>query len=130
MSKKKKVFISVPMGDRSIDDIKYSLEKMHKLAEIIFDQPLEPYDGLIENDMITIVAKNQAVYNLQNALSNMVDVDYYIGIHDAPINSGCYIENMVIRKSLGEDKCTYIDTYDILTPKERKEYCLEDDEDA
>ena len=37
----KKLFISVPMKGRTEENIRKSLEKMHKLAEIVFDEKLE-----------------------------------------------------------------------------------------
>ena len=36
----KKLFISCPMKGRTNENIEISIEKMHKMAEIIFDQPL------------------------------------------------------------------------------------------
>ncbi len=37
----KKLFISCPMKGRKEEDIKESIEKMHKIAEIIFNEELE-----------------------------------------------------------------------------------------
>ena len=37
----KKLFISCPMKGRTEENIRKSMEKMHKIAEIIFDQELE-----------------------------------------------------------------------------------------
>ena len=35
---KKKLFVSIPMKDRTPEDIKNSMEKMHKLAELILNE--------------------------------------------------------------------------------------------
>ena len=44
----KKLFISCPMKGRTNENIEISIEKMHKMAEIIFDQPLEVIDSFLK----------------------------------------------------------------------------------
>ena len=46
----KKLFISCPMKGRTEENIRKSMEKMHKIAEIIFDQELEVIPTYIEDN--------------------------------------------------------------------------------
>lgn len=50
MNTKKKLFISCPMKGRTEEDIRHDMNRMHKMAEIVFDQELEVIPSYIEND--------------------------------------------------------------------------------
>ena len=92
----KKLFISCPMNGLTDEMIKANREKMHKIAEIVFDQKLEvipcyrPVE-IAEGD-------NQAFIRcLGRSIQMMSEADYYIGVNafydcDYP---GCDIENNV-----------------------------------
>ena len=90
----KKLFVSVPMGGRAEKDILYSMNKMHKLAEIVFNQELEMIESYVPEykDM-------PSLYGLGNSIVKMADADYYIGISDLPycarLYKGCKIENII-----------------------------------
>ena len=90
----KKLFVSVPMGGRTEKDILYSMNKMHKLAEIVFNQKLEMIESYVPEyiDM-------PSLYGLGNSIVKMADADYYIGISDlhycSRIYKGCNVENII-----------------------------------
>ena len=46
----KKLYISCPMRGRTEENIKKSFEKMHKIAEAVFNEKLEVIDPFIKND--------------------------------------------------------------------------------
>ena len=46
----KKLFISCPINGRTEENIKKSMEKMHKIAEIVLDQKLEVIDSYVEEN--------------------------------------------------------------------------------
>lgn len=62
----KKLFISCPMKGRTEESIKRSMEKMHKLAEIIFDQELEVIPTYIEDNPPENT--NQAIWYLGKSI--------------------------------------------------------------
>lgn len=39
----KKLFVSCPMRDRTEENIRKSIEKMHRIAEAVFDEELEQF---------------------------------------------------------------------------------------
>lgn len=92
---KKKLFISCPMKGRTEENIKKSMEKMHKIAEIIFDQELDVIPSYIEDNPPK--DSNAAVYFLGRSLQLLSQADYYIGV-DTFNFTGCEIENQVARR--------------------------------
>ena len=93
----KKLFISVPMRGRSEVNIKKSIEKMHKIAEVLFECELEVIQSYKANE--DVEAKHPAVYCLGEAIKKMSQADCYIGV-EVPeffLYSGCAIENHVAK---------------------------------
>ncbi len=90
----KKLFVSVPMKGRKQEDILYSINKMHKIAEIVFNQELELIDSYVAE-----YSEAKPIYALGQSISKMADADYYIGISDlhycSRIYKGCNIENII-----------------------------------
>ena len=76
---KKKLFISCPMTGRTEDNIKKSMDKMHKIAEIVFDQELEVIDSYIPGEAPEGV--NRGVWYLGRSIEMMAEADYFIGVH-------------------------------------------------
>lgn len=76
----KKLFISCPMKGRTEENIRKSMEKMHKIAEIVFDQELEVIPTYIEHKLVG--ATNDAVYYLGESIKKMAMADYFIGIKE------------------------------------------------
>lgn len=92
----KKLFISCPMKGRTEENIRKSMEKMHKIAEIVFDQELEVIPSYIE-DKPPENAK-QAVWYLGESIKKMAEADYFIGVGYEDFFKGCCIETTVARE--------------------------------
>lgn len=91
--KMKKLFISCPMRGRKDEDIKKSFERMHRIAEAIFDEKLEVIDTFIQND--PPATKSIAVWYLGESIKKMANADYFIGIRNCWAYSGCSVERAV-----------------------------------
>ena len=91
----KKLFISIPMKGRTEENIKKSMEKMHKMAEIIFDQELEVIPTYIEDNPPE--NNNQSVWYLGKSIQLLAEADFFIGIDYSNYFKGCEIENSVAR---------------------------------
>ena len=90
----KKLFISCPMKGRTEENIKKSMEQMHKIAEITFGEKLEVinsyYDGEAPN------RTNLAVWYLGRSIMLMSEADYFVGIgYGSDFYHGCEIESRV-----------------------------------
>ena len=86
----KKLFISCPMRGRTEENIKDSMARMHKIAELIFNQELEPIDTYIPDEAPEGV--NRRVWYLGESIKRMAAADYFIGIDYSAGFSGCDIE--------------------------------------
>lgn len=89
----KKLFISCPMRGRKEEDIKKSFERMHKIAEAVFNEKLEVIDTFIQND--PPATKSIAVWRLGESIKKMANADYFIGIKYCSAYSGCITEKCV-----------------------------------
>jgi hypothetical protein len=86
----KRLFVSVPMKGRTEEEIKASIQKMKKIAEIYEGEELELIDSYIEDNP----PKNskEAVWYLGESLKKLAQADVFIGIDEAYDWNGCYIE--------------------------------------
>lgn len=89
----KKLFISVPMKGRTEKEIRASIEKMKKIAEVYEGEELELIDSYIEDNPPK--DNNQAIWFLGEALKKLATADVFIGITNDWDWSGCYIEREV-----------------------------------
>lgn len=89
----KKLFVSVPMKGRTEEEIKASIQKMKKIAEIYEGEELELIDSYIEDNPPK--DSKEAVWYLGESLKKLAQADVFIGINDAWDWNGCYIENDV-----------------------------------
>ena len=109
----KKLFVSVPMRDRTEEQIRYSIDKMNKIANVIFDENLEvinSYDPKLRDE--------PPIDALGKSISAMADADYFIGIGYSVTYRGCSIETDVAH---GYGITNYmVDSHWVLTPEERK----------
>lgn len=87
---KKKLYISCPMAGRSEEAIRHDMDRMHKMAEIVFDQELEVIHSVIENDPPKGV--NWPIWYLGESIKKMAEADYFIGVVDAYGARGCRVE--------------------------------------
>lgn len=86
----KKLFVSVPMKGRTEEEIKASIQKMKKIAEIYEGEELELIDSYIEDDPPKDSKK--AVWYLGESLKKLAQADVFIGIDEVHDWNGCYIE--------------------------------------
>lgn len=89
----KKLFISCPMKGRTEENIRRSMERMHKIAEIVFDQELEVIPTYIEDNPPENA--KQAIWYLSKSIEMMAEADYFIGINCSSCFNGCNIERNV-----------------------------------
>ena len=116
MVKMKKLFVSVPMKCRTEDEIKESIQKMKKIAEIYEGEELELIDSYIDDNPPK--DNNQAIWFLGKSLEKLATADVFIGISDAWDWNGCYVEQEVAHrygiKSYSVNPRFIIDNYDAL----------------
>ncbi len=86
----KKLFVSVPMKYRTEEEIKASIQKMKKIAEIYEGEELELIDSYIEDNPPQ--NNNQAIWYLGESLKKLSEADVFIGIRESYDWNGCCIE--------------------------------------
>lgn len=86
----KKLFVSVPMKGRTEEEIKASIQKMKKIAEIYEGEELELIDSYIEDNPPK--DSKEAVWYLGESLKKLAQADVFVGIDEAYDWNGCYIE--------------------------------------
>ena len=89
----KKLFVSVPMRGRTEDEIKTSIKKMKRIAEIYEGEELELIDSYIEDNPPQNT--KEAVWYLGESLKKLAQADVFMGISDAWDWNGCQIESDV-----------------------------------
>ena len=92
----KKLFVSVPMRGRTEEEIKASIQKMKKIAEIYEGEELELIDSYIEDNP----PKNskEAVWYLGESIKKLAQADVFIGICESYDWRGCQIERETAEK--------------------------------
>lgn len=89
----KKLFVSVPMKGRTEEEIKASIQKMKKIAEIYEGEELELIESYIQDNPPKDI--NEDIWYLGESLKKMAQADVFIGIYK-PWNWGdCEIEEKV-----------------------------------
>lgn len=86
----KKLFVSVPMKGRTEEEIKASIQKMKKIAEIYEGEELELIDSYIEDNPPKDI--KEAVWYLGESLKKLAQADVFMGICESYDWSGCQIE--------------------------------------
>lgn len=106
----KKLFISCPMKGRTEENIRNSMERMHKIAEIVFDQELEVISTYIEDNP----PKNSkhAVWFLGKSIQLLSEADYFIGIEWCDFYKACEVERIVAKRY--EIESTYVDIHQLM----------------
>lgn len=92
---KKKLYISCPMKGRTEEAIRHDMDRMHKMAEIVFDKELEVIPTYIENDPPKGV--NWPIWYLGESIKKMAEADYFIGVVGLTQNRGCEVEARIAR---------------------------------
>lgn len=88
----KKLFISCPMAGRTEENIRKSIDRMHKIAEAVFDEELEVIESYIPDRAPD--TKHDRIWYLGESIKMMADADYFIGIVGYQFN-GCSFERSV-----------------------------------
>lgn len=117
----KKLFISCPMKGRTEENIRKSMEKMHRIAEIVFDEELEVIPSYVEDKPPE--NSQQAIWYLGKAIQLMAEADYFIGVEYQDFFKGCDIENSIAR-AYGI-RSTHVKLYELMPDAvevERKHY--------
>ena len=102
----KKLFVSCPMRNKTPEQIRKTIEKLHKIAETILEENLElvnPYDENYE--------KNKPIKNLGKSIMKMQEADYFIGFENCKDYSGCYIESEVARSYMFYKRTILLNEY-------------------
>ena len=86
----KKLFVSVPMKGRTEEEIKASIQKMKKIAEIYEGEELELIDSYIEDNPPK--DSKEAIWYLGESLKKLTQADVFIGIDEAYVWNGCCIK--------------------------------------
>lgn len=92
----KKLFVSVPMKGRTEEEIKASIQKMKKIAEIYDGEELELIDSYIEDNPPK--DRKEAVWYLGESLKKLAQADVFVGIAEDYDWSGCCIERQTAEK--------------------------------
>lgn len=90
---KKKLFVSCPMRNKTPEQIRKTIEKLHIIAETILEEKLELVNPYNEN-----YEKNKPIENLGKSIIKMQEADYFIGFENCKDYSGCYIESEVAKR--------------------------------
>ena len=116
----KKLFISVPMKGRTEENIRKSIDKMHKIAEIVFEEELEVIQSYVEDKPPK--DSKEAIWYLGKSIEKLAEADFFIGIKWQGFFKGCNIERELAYtygiKSFEIDYKLFSDAVEI----ERKQY--------
>lgn len=92
----KKLFVSLPMKGRTEEEIKASIQKMKKIAEIYEGEKLELIESYIEDNPPK--DSREAVWYLGESLKKLAQADVFIGICESYDWNGCCIERETAEK--------------------------------
>ena len=91
----KKLFVSVPMKGRTEEEIRYSITKMHRIAEAYEGEELELIDSWV--DEAPPANCNVGAWYLGKSIEKLAMADVFIGVSDLSGWPGCKIESDVAR---------------------------------
>ena len=110
----KKLFISCPMKGRTEENIRKSMKKMHKIAEVIFDQKLEVLPSQIEDNPPENAM--QSVWFLGKSIQLLSEADFFIGTEWNECFKGCTIErNVAMEYGI---KSTFVNMHELMPDTE------------
>lgn len=89
----KKLFISCPMKGRTEENIRNSMERMHKMAELVFNQELDVIPSYIEHTPPK--DSNQAIWYLGESIKMLSEADYFVGVNYSSVFKGCTAERNI-----------------------------------
>ena len=88
----KKLFISCPMINRTKENIQMTFERLHKIAEAVFNESLEVIPTYIEDSPPS--CRTEGLWFLGKSIELLAQADYFIGIcgDNAFQYNGCTVE--------------------------------------
>jgi hypothetical protein len=89
----KKLFISCPMKGRTEENIRASMQKMHKIAEATLGEELEVIPSYIEHRPPE--NSKEAIWYLGESIKKLSEADIFICVDNNYEWSGCYVEQRV-----------------------------------
>lgn len=105
----KKLFVSIPMRGRTEEAIRRSFERMHAIAENIFDEKLELIDTYFECNPPTN-DYNRSMWFIGKSIEKLSEADYFIGVeYPGDRYKGCEAENYIA--GLYKIPSVYVDLY-------------------
>lgn len=89
----KKLFISCPMKNRPEENIRMTLDRLHKIAEAVYGESLEVTPTYIKDDTAP-KCKTEGLWYLGKSIELLAQADYFIGIcgDNAFQYNGCTVE--------------------------------------
>lgn len=93
----KKLFVSVPMKGRTKEAIRHSMNKMHKIAEAMAEEPMECINSWIKEEP-PADCRNAGVWYLGKSIQLLSNADYFIGVSDPWRWKGCMVEDMAAQE--------------------------------
>ena len=92
---KARLFVSVPMKDRTSADIRESIKRLQYYAETVWDREFEVVSAYSNSEVPTDDVSKYPVFHLGNAIKLMSTCDYFIGVEYDFLYSGCNVERTV-----------------------------------
>lgn len=89
----KKLFISCPMRGRTDENIRKSIEWLHKYAELVTGEELEVIESYKPFEVVN--SKNTSVYMLGESIKRMAEADYVVGVGYTDFWRGCSHERNI-----------------------------------
>ena len=87
-----KLFVSCPMRGRTEEQIRNSMDQMHKIAEAIFDEKFEVIDTWIADN--APACNREQLWYLGKSIEMLSQADAFIGVYDDKKEfDGCIVEN-------------------------------------
>ena len=88
----KKLFISCPMKNRTKENIQMTFERLHKIAEAVFNESLEVIPTYIEDNPPS--CRTEGLWFLGKSIELLAQADYFICIcgDNAFQYNGCTVE--------------------------------------
>ena len=87
-----KLFVSCPMRGRTEEQIRNSMDQMHKIAEAIFNEKFEVIDTWIADN--APACNREQLWYLGKSIEMLSQADAFIGVYDDKKEfDGCIVEN-------------------------------------
>ena len=89
----KKVFVSMPMRDRTPRDIHRSINKAWRIAEAMVGEPLDLIDSVVKG--VPYPDSNEDIWYLGESIMRLSEADYIVIVRPHHEYNGCRVESLV-----------------------------------